>query len=109
MNIDWSGPTDRIYSLFGQAATHYANPSDSDTNCTVLFARQGQEETDYGVQETARITVRASEVSDPKRGQKLEVGGRTWQVNYILPANEGTNELETALACIDMTHMGVGA
>jgi hypothetical protein len=105
--IDFSAPTDTFYTLFGQAATHYAGPADAGTECTVLFDRQGQESTDYGIAETARIRVRASEVADPGRGQQLEIAGRTWRVEYILGADEGTNELETALACIDATHLGL--
>ena len=105
--IDLTEPTNETYDIFGQPATHYAGSTDSGTECTVLFTRKGQEQTDYGVSEAASIRVRRSEITDPRRGHRFDVDGRSWRVEFILGADEGTNELETALACIDTTHLGM--
>ncbi len=105
--IDFSGPTDAMYDVFGQAATYYASPSDSGTSCTVCFSRKGEERADRGVVETAVIQVRKSEVPAPQRGDRFELGGRTWRVEFLLGSDEGTNEEETALSCTSTTHLGM--
>lgn len=106
---DFAEATDRIYAVFGVPATHYASATDGGTPCTVLYSRQGQEQTDYGVVETASIQVRRSEIADPGRGHRFELDGRVWRAEYIMGSGDGTNKEETALACIDTTHMGMTA
>ena len=105
--IDFSGPTDAMYDLYGQAATHYSGSADSGIGCTVCYERKGEEMSDHGVVETAVIRVRKSEISAPRRGDRFVINGRTWRVEYLLGADEGTNELETALSCTSTTHLGV--
>jgi hypothetical protein len=105
MTIDFSGVTDTFYDVFGVSATHTSDGSSTD--CTVLYERKGEEMADRGVVETAVIRVRTSEVATPRRGDTITVNGRTWRVEFLLGADEGTNEDETALSCTATTHMGV--
>ncbi len=103
--IDFSAPTDRLYIAFGVSATHKTSQTDTGTSCTILFDEMGDEQTDYGITSVARIVVRNDEAT-PERGEFFEVDGTLWQIEYKMGNKDGTNELETAVACVRNTHYG---
>jgi hypothetical protein len=63
----------------------------------------------YGRTEAARIVARRMDVPGLETGYAtFTVNGTTWTAQEILPATEGTNELELALYCTASPRFGGG-
>ena len=107
--IDFSQPTDRMYEVFGVAATYAADESDAGTEITVLFDHQGTDDMGYGRTEAARIVARREDVPGLETGYaSFVINGTTWTTREILSATDGTNELELALYCTAGARFGGG-